>query len=482
MKTFFKGLALLAAVTCVVWIAVLWRWQAAHRVASADDVLVYLVALPLVVFALAAALSWAVGRAWARQQAAGAAAAAATSARAAAPAAVPNTGARERGLGWPVFGAWCSGPAGDDVEALLDAAKAGKPGPAPDAQLRDEDGLPVFCARSTALATDGVQAAWAAWSATSAAPGGPPARPHVLRALAALEPLLAPAGELVQGWAETLPAERGRTARVRLLAAWPASWREGERLWADAWLHARCAGLAPQAIGADRWVAHPLPPGSGPQAWGAADALLLALERECSDDRLLLLACHSDLGDDAVQALERQQRLFSADRRPKGWMPGEGAAALLLARAGTATPPGVPAPLGWLHRPVCLRRDKSIDAAGRTGAETARQAAAEALTAAGMEAAQVAALCSDADRHSARATELFATTVELLPDLDPIEDMRLLGAVQGHAAQTGALWAVAGALTQAAAAERPALALSLADEHWRLAAVARHLPPAAPAS
>jgi hypothetical protein len=94
-------------------------------------------------------------------------------------------------------------------------------------------------------------------------------------------------------------------------------------------------------------------------------------------------------------------------------------------------------------------------------------------------------LCSDADRHSPRATELFGTTIELLPELDPIEDMRLLGVVQGHASHTGALWAVAGAALQAREAQRPALALSLADPHWRMAMVVRHAtaePTATPAA
>ena len=118
----------------------------------------------------------------------------------------------------------------------------------------------------------------------------------------------------------------------------------------------------------------------------------------------------------------------------------------------------------------------SIDAPGRTSAEVARQAVADAIAVAGMDAAEVAALCSDADRHSPRATELFGTTIELLPGLDPVEDIRLLGVVQGHASQTGALWAVAGAALQACEAERPALALSLADAHWRMAMVVRHAP------
>jgi hypothetical protein len=109
--------------------------------------------------------------------------------------------------------------------------------------------------------------------------------------------------------------------------------------------------------------------GSGPQALQVADALLLALERERCDDVVMLLACHSELSEAAVQAWERQGRLFSASQCPKGRMPGEGAAVLLLARPAEAGRPDPREPLAWLHRPVCLRRDKSIDAPGRTTAD-----------------------------------------------------------------------------------------------------------------
>jgi len=394
---------------------------------------------------------------------------------------VPGAGERERGLCWPLLGAWAAGPAGDDVAAVMEAAKTGSPGPAPDTELRDEQGLPVMCARSKSLEPAALELAWAQWRQSSAA-NADASRPaaHLMRALSALEPLLQQAGLKLQAWATATAKQAPRQARVRVLPAWPEAWSEPEQSWATAWLRTQWPHLAPGLVDADRWLLQPFPAGSGPQAWQSADGLLLALERERCDDVVLLLACHSELSEAAVQAWERQGRLFSASERPKGRMPGEGAAVLLLARPGEQGMPDPREPVAWLHRPVCLRRDKSIDAPGRTTADATRQAVAQALTVAGAGAAEAAGLCCDADRHSPRATELFATTIELLPDLDPIEDMRLLGAVQGHAGHTGALWAVAGAAVQAQASERPALALSLADEHWRMALVVRHQPHAGP--
>lgn len=497
MKTFLKGLALLAVVTSVVWIAVIWRWQATHREMTTDDLVVYLILLPLVVFALALGLRWAVRGAMAKQAAAMAAAAEGAQAAAASGGPGPSgkgqagqsvsaqSEARERTLAWPVFGAWASGPAGDDMAAILDAAKAGKPSPVPDKLLRDGHGLPVMCARAEAIDEAPVERAWNQWrqSRGAQAAGSSRALPaHVSRALSALEPLLQQAGSQVEDWAQTLPQDARPVARVRVLATWPAAWSEAEQAWARAWLEEQIKDLRHDAIGPDRWPVHALPPGSGPQAWQLADRLLVTLEREQCDDLVLLLACHSDLSDSAVDALERQGRLFSANEHPKGQMPGEGAAALLLGRSGLPQDAKQRGAIAWVHRAACGRRDKSVDAPGRTSADTARQVAADAIMVAGVSAAELGGLCCDADRHTPRATELFATTIELLPDLDPTEDMRLIGAAQGHAQHTGAMWAVAGAVAQAVAAERPAVALSLADEHWRMALVARHQPAPAAAT
>ncbi|MGM9485729.1 hypothetical protein [Ideonella sp. YS5] len=482
MKTFLKALALLAAITSVVWIAVIWHWQSTHRDMSAEDLAIDLVILPLVVFALVVGMRWAWRGAVARQAASlalapGAATAAATHAQG------PAVEDRDRALAWPLLGAWVAGPAGNDVAGLLDAAKSGKPGPAPDSTLRDDQGLPIMCARASAIDTAAIEQAWTDWNrgqkdgAQRAAP-----RAHAIRALAALAQTLAPSGEKVMEWWQSVPDDRRERARVRVLVAWPEGWTDDDRAWAFAWLNAQLAGLGGEELGAERWLAQHLPAVSGPQAWQQADRLLLALERECCDDLVLLLACHSNVSEPAVEAMERSGRLFCADRRPSGEMPGEGAAALLLMRAGRSRDAGQMDAMAWLHRPACVRRDKSIHAPGRTSAEVARQAVSEAVAAAAINASDLAGLCSDAERHSPRATELFGTSIELMPSLDPVEDMRLLGVVQGHAAHTGACWAVAGAALQARESERPTLALSLADPHWRMALVVRHAPaaPSAP--
>jgi hypothetical protein len=482
MKTILKAVALLAAVTCVVWIAVIWHWQVTHRDMSADDLVLYLVVLPLVVFALSVALRWAVRGALSRQGEAGAAPVAAGSPESDHGTTQQAAEGRERSLAWPVLGAWILGPAGDDVSALIEAARAGKPGPVPDRELRNSKGLPVLCARAAAIDTAPLEQAWQEWRQRQVSTALRVPQPQVVRALSALRGAMACAADGLLEWLQSMAQERRCLARVRVLAAWPEGWTEQDRAWTESWLRDSLLDLAGDALPGEHWLLQHLPACSGAQAWQHVDQLLLALERELCDDVVLLLACHSEVNETAVDVLERSGRLFCADRHPKGLMPGEGAAAILLARAGAHQQAKAREAMAWLHRPAWARREKSVDAPGRTSAEVACGAVADAIAMAGIDAAEVAALCSDADRHSPRATELFGTTIELLPGLDPVEDMRLLGVVQGHASQTGALWAVAGAALLAREAERPALALSLADPHWRMALVARHAPAASSAT
>ena len=130
-----------------------------------------------------------------------------------------------------------------------------------------------------------------------------------------------------------------------------------------------------------------------------------------------------------------------------------------------------------------MRRDKSIEAAGKVSSELLQQACTQAIAVARLEAGDLKTLVCDADQHSQRSTELFGTTLALLPDLDPTEDMRVLGTVTGHTGAAGTLAVIAAAAAQARSLEAPCAALSLADPFFRLALVARpDAPDAAPSS
>ncbi|MFT3721057.1 hypothetical protein [Pseudorhodoferax sp.] len=478
---FLRGLGLFIAITCLVWVGVLWHWQATRRDMSVEDIVVYLGALPLVLFVLVLAARWA----W-RGAAAKASAAAAAVAAPAAPAAQPAAGADEaaRHATMQLLAAHVCCAAAASVDELLGAAEAGQPRPALQAGLLDAGGLPVLAA---AVAEPPLEAATQALEEAAAElarlhPADTPAAPSetLVRALVLLAAPLADAVAVLAAWPgrllppERLPGQPAQPAshRVRVLPAWPAGLPEAELALARAWLRQQLLVLGEGLVHPDAWVVQPGGSASGPELWLEADRLHASLQREGLDDPLLLLACHSDVTEAAVRQLGDAGQLFGS-ACPKGVIPGEAAAALLL--AGPDWPPAAPdaPPYPHLHRAAVARRDKSVDAAGRTSADLAAELLRQALAAARLAPDAVAGLADDADQHSARAPELYGAMVAQLPHLDAAEDHRMAGHLLGRAGAAGTLAAVAMAARCAAAGGKPWLALAVGDAHWRLALVAR---------
>jgi hypothetical protein len=503
MSAFFKGVALLVAITCVVWIAVLWRWQATHRDMSVEDIVIYLGALPLVAFGFALALRWAWRGAADKQAARAAAQADASQAKAAGVAAAQADSSQDdarRHATVQLLAAHAACACGHSAEEVLAAAQEGKPRPEPNQELPDPSGQPVVCARMVDLdvqalsppiepMVQAVRAKDAQWAKLD-----PPV--HVLRALAALAEPLARCVASLLPWAERLgapqpnaaaPAARHDDAKgstpqhlIRVLVAWPSSWTAFDQEVALGWVRLVLTEASGTPIPASRFAVGGQA-GTGEELLLKADQLLQTLERERREDIVLVAACHSDLSEDAIALLDEQQRLFSAQTRPKGAMPGEGAAALVLAPATWPSAADQDEPAIHLHRPAVMRRDKSIEAAGRVSSDQVQQALTQALAASRVPAADIGALVCDADQHSARGTELFGATLSALAHLDPTEDMRQTGTVTGSLAAVGPLLVVAVAAALAKSSGKPCMAVSVGDPFLRLALVAR-APGAAPAA
>jgi len=125
------------------------------------------------------------------------------------------------------------------------------------------------------------------------------------------------------------------------------------------------------------------------------------------------------------------------------------------------------------NSPAIVHRSPSLESAGRTATDDAVRLVDHVLAQAALTGSTIAGLASDADQHTARATELFAVTLASMPDLDPNEDLRLAGTLTGRLEAVAPLLTLALAAAQARASGRPAVALSLADPHWRMAAALR---------
>jgi hypothetical protein len=439
MRTWLKHLLLLAVLSLATWAAVIAAWYAQRRVVSLDDALQYLLALPLLLFAGVLIVRG-------MPSATPAGRSAAVSNPAPAPAADPA---------YPLLGAWAHTPAGADLSALLAALAEGRPRPTPDAQLRDLDGLPVLSARIAALDPAAGQAAL---------PPEVRLSPAALRALAALSPLLDQAEDALTDTAGE--AAQAPAADLHVLACWPATWSTDHAQAAQAWLAQRLQPLAGTLAPACA---------TGAELLLQAQAHLDGLHRTGRAGRVLALACHSDLDDEAVQRLERLGRLYAMPRCPRGLMPGEAAAALLLSTPPRPAADGATAPAAETAAPVLLRALRAQPSSPAT-ASARRAAVASALLDAALrvtdvEPGAVAALCADVDQHGDACTALHALAQGTLPHLDPLEDLRLTGLCCGHTGAVAPLLALAAAWSQCAQGEKPVAAVSLTEDAWQMVAV-----------
>lgn len=484
MSRLFKGLALLIGVACFVWVGVLWHWQATQRDMSVQDIGVYLVALPLTVFALLLLGRWAWADAAARLQP--------RPPPSAAPAggpAQPSPAEAEQPTAVQLLAAHVNCAAGSSPADVLTALREGRPRPGLDPELRDDDGLPLMTARLPGLDVQALQLADVLAALRSRHPAWQheEASPEMQRALAALQPPLQAVLADLRAWRAHLglgdppPAPAGASV-LRVLPAWPAEWRAFEAALATAWLEVqlRQADLAaPERLA---WLPSPMPG----QTWPDAERLLRLLEREGRPDLLLVVAGHSALGESSVRRLLGAQAAYTAasPRRP---IAGEAAAALVLAPstwpATLCAPPAEPVAL--LHRAAVLRRDKPIDGGGRTTGAVVEACIAQAVASGPFSAGSIAAVVHDADQHTARAAEALAAMLQAQPHLDVSEDVHGSGALNGQTGVVAPLMAVALAAHLAVREQQPCLALSVDDPVWRLALVARPAtwePAAAPAA
>lgn len=480
MKKLFNGLALLIAVTCLVWMAVLWRWQSTSRDMSVEDIVLYLGLLPLVVIVLIVMVRWAWRGVLARQAAQAAASHAVGAAALGEP--VPPAGdAAQRHVAHAVWLVATCTVGGASTDELLAAAKDHDPRPEPDSELTDDDGLPVMCARIADLPVDDLEAELAPLLQAVAARLPPDdtqaieLEASVLRALAALKVPLQEATAALQQWQVVF--KEGDAPGLHVLLGVPAAWTPFERLVAQDWIRLTLRNDA--ALPPAMRLTLQLHDEDGETLWMKADQTLMLLHQQQRRGLVLALAAHSDLSHQGLVRLTQAGRLFHPQRQPKGHMPGEAAAALLLASQGwPSRPPDADdadhTPLAWVYRPALARRGKPIDAAGKVDAGTLASCIETAQSASRVDFAELSCLVCDGDQHTPRGTELFSITLDVVPALDPREDMRLIGTVCAGAGAATALTVIAAACAQAQSQGKPVLAVCIGDPVMRLALVVRH--------
>ncbi len=482
MKRWVQGLALLLLIVCAVWLGVLWFWEQSQHQPDTRDAVLYLGVLPALLWVGALLLVGAWGAVVAPARAASAFAPDAASATTA-PTTAAGSGEAERQRSHAVLSAHLQVNAGSSAAAVISALRGGEVRPDLDPELRDPAGLPILSGRIAELDLTGLDEDLAPSLDGEAA--SQRLSPRTLRALAALrEPLQRTAQDLAL-WPQFLadevrsdePLPGGPRPQLRVLAWVAPEAPPVEQAVVSAWLQhslVQAGGLDPDRVRIEPLGADAVTPGA---LWRAADRLQTALAREGLPDCLLLVAAGSAVDATAVDDWAARGRLFHAQARPKGLMPGEGAAVLALGPHDWPPTPAHEHPLPQLHRVAVAERDKSVEAAGRVSSRCLEDTMDHALRAAGLSAEAVHGLCTDADQHSPRNGELFGAVMARLAHLDVNDDMALLGAATGHLEPAGGLAAAVLAAHQVTAeGEAPpqhALALSLVHPTERWACVLR---------
>jgi hypothetical protein len=446
--------------TALVWAIVVWQWQTSHRAIDTQDIVLYLVLLPLVVVGGVLALRWA----WRRAALAQAAKAAAAAAAPAATAAAAPVAERQRVM--QVLACGVVMPGASDASSALE--RIAEPPPVQlDPDFRDGDGLGVFTRRCAGV--DGDMAVRAAVLAERA-------MEPVLQCLQQLAPQeeASPQHDDTQAHPTLVTRRRAAPApKPPLHVLWGvdeshhAEQRAAISQRADALLQAWSLQLP-----AYEWQLDMAPVRSGVALLLQAERRLVMSHRDGRDDRLVVIAAESLIDEALVDRLDAAGQLFTA-QRAGGVMPGEAAAALLLA---PPLPDGAnAAELGTasvqLHRLSAQRRDKSADAPGRIAATELSEAVRQAVEVSQHAADQLGAAVSDTDLQRSRTSEFFEALQQVAPQLSQMELCRCAGAATGSVGIAAAPLAVALAATHVQRHQAATLMLSHADPFDRLAAV-----------
>ena len=345
-------------------------------------------------------------------------------------------------------------PGGRSGAALLSAIESGRRA---GGRRVSGDGCPAWAAEVEGLDVEafaerlqGGLPAQEAWLASD----------ELLRSLALLDGVLREAIPRLEG----LLGVSGPPLRCVCLV--PAHWETAHYPWLHSWLRRTyLAGFAPGCCELSL-----VPVADGPAALAYFDELCLALNREPHAERLVLLAS-------AVSTLDRRVLAGWAARHPGGRVPGECAAALLLARAGLV--PQLPV---LPDAVVQIGRRASSLRIGGGDVRCPGSPVGEALAAWQHEGSPLSALVCDGEGPTADGAAIPDALAAALAHLDPLEDCFAAGRVVGLAPPASALVALACAASRARAAAGPVLCLSTQHEHRWAALPVRPLAMASPAA
>ena len=333
-----------------------------------------------------------------------------------------------------------------------------------DPELIDDDCFPIISARSKYAADEAVRDDIAAWLAAQGM-ADPCFSDEQRRALTLATQVTADLARQAAGlWIGTERQPR----LLRLIPLLPSEWQAGQRLAAGQWLRQTVvqAGWPPAQVE----LAGPL---HGDACAGPVTSLnRLAHEAVLANAPMnaLVVACASHVGAQTVARWVAEDSLFSAEQ-PRGRIPGEGAAGLLVVdERQVHSIAGVRCVR--LEALQEARRDTSADADEYVDPKPLASLVRHALEHARIAPADIALVVADTGQRSNRVLELMASTAALA-QLDTGDDFVRIGLACGNCDVVPFIAALALARHHALACLGPVLCVSNEDPFCRIVAAVR---------
>jgi len=430
----------------MVWALVLGWWQSNDQEPSKSDLALYLAALPLALIGGYWLLRFFIEHLKAPANVAMPSVTAMldddplSSAKA-------KTAAAERAFTLCLIDAFVVSAPGASADELLSAVDAGQR-PEPSFRVTDENGFPVFLAEVSDLDVDEVleRLNGASESMRQVAE-----YPGVLRALALLAGLIDVAREQV----ERILQQDKDGVRLRVIWVFPADWGPSCHAALRSWLQLTHW----QGLGDGKLEIALQPATNEADAMRLLDEAVLRVNRGSTGKELILLVgAVSHVDELTVSNWAAANRLFSAQQQQRK-IPGEGAAALLLASHATVEHLGL-SDVVVISRASIGTRDKALDAGGRIGGKLIEQLIAGLLNVLAIESSRIKTVIFDADHRANHIAEAMEGVGQAFEHLEPVKDCLATGTVHGALQPIGSLLALACARSKVLLTEAPALCVS----------------------
>ena len=485
-RTFLKwgGIALL--LTAAVWVGVIVWWQVTHRVVSFNDVLFYLIGLPLFlllaigILKLAFAITGKKAEASSQGSSSGHGNDLSGTDR-------PET--IEKKLTLPIVSAWAITNLGNNADEFVQALIDKRSRPRPDQLLLDARGFPLPSGRVMDLDTQSVQEQLSrivSKNGLANVPDSDEWRDAFLRTLALFDQLI---GRVHGEWplefespeevrksqsAGTLrgatpvqssaSASKSLSLQVKLLI--PAEFRQYEKQLSLAYLFEKMSAfdipekqLHIEVVSANDDVS----------ALTLLDKFSIQTHRTGANEALLLLASDSTLCPTVVDDWQSAGKLFST-HCPNGLMMGEAGFGVLCVNNKALQTTALEAQC-QLTRVAFDKRDSSADQPGKPSYACLTTVVNHALANAEVPSQTIGSVTCDADHRTNRTLECIGAMTNLTPQLDAIENRLAANEACGHIGAASVLGALVAGVMQVQNADHPILLFNVSHMVERAAAI-----------